>query len=88
MRRQRRSPLADQPKSAHDDAPPAGPTPREPLTRERMLTAALRLLDAEGLDALTMRRLGHELGRDPMALYRHAANHAALLDAVTELVLS
>lgn len=34
-----------------------------------------------------MRRLGQELGRDPMALYRHAKNRAALLDAVTELVL-
>lgn len=61
---------------------------REPLTRERMLTAALRLVDAEGLPALTMRRLGRELGRDPMALYRYAPNRAALLDGVTELVLS
>lgn len=58
-----------------------------PLSRERVLTAALRLVDAEGLDALTMRRLGQELGRDPMALYRHAKNRAALLDAVAELVL-
>ncbi len=60
---------------------------RVPLSRERVLTAALRLVDAEGLDALTMRRLGQELGRDPMALYRHAKNRAALLDAVAELVL-
>jgi AcrR family transcriptional regulator len=58
------------------------------LSRDLVLTAALKLLDAEGLDALTMRRLGQELGRDPMSLYRYAANRAALLDGVTELVLN
>ena len=57
------------------------------LSRDVVLTAALKLVDAEGLDALTMRRLGQELGRDPMSLYRYAANRAALLDGVTELVL-
>ncbi|HEY3572798.1 MAG TPA: TetR/AcrR family transcriptional regulator C-terminal domain-containing protein [Arthrobacter sp.] len=58
------------------------------LSRDVVLTAALQLVDAEGLDALTMRRLGQELGRDPMSLYRYAANRAALLDGVTELVLN
>ncbi len=53
-----------------------------------MLSAALRIVDTEGLDALTMRRLGQELGRDPMSLYRYAANRAALLDGVNELVLN
>lgn len=52
-----------------------------------MLTAALTLVDAEGLEALSMRRLGHELGRDPMGLYRYAKNRADLLDGITELVL-
>lgn len=52
-----------------------------------MLTAALALVDAEGLKALSMRRLGHELGRDPMGLYRYAKNRADLLDGITELVL-
>jgi AcrR family transcriptional regulator len=51
------------------------------------MTAALQLVDSEGLEALTMRRLGHALDRDPMALYRYAANRAALLDGVAELVL-
>lgn len=60
---------------------------RPPLSRELVLTAALALVDAEGLDALTMRRLGKELGRDPMSLYRYAENRAALLDGITELVL-
>jgi AcrR family transcriptional regulator len=60
---------------------------RPPLTRERVLAAALRLVDDEGLDALTRRRLGQELGRDAMALYRYAPDRAALLDGIVELVL-
>jgi AcrR family transcriptional regulator len=58
------------------------------LSRELVLAKALELVDAEGLDALTMRRLGQELGRDPMSLYRYAENRAALLDGVSELVLN
>jgi AcrR family transcriptional regulator len=63
------------------------PGQRVPLTRARVLAAALRLVDDEGLDALTRRRLGQELGRDAMALYRHAPDRAALLDGIVELVL-
>jgi AcrR family transcriptional regulator len=59
-----------------------------PLSRELVLAKALNLVDAEGLDALTMRRLGQELGCDPMSLYRYAENRAALLDGVSELVLN
>lgn len=66
-------------------ASPAGGKAR--LSRELVLSTALALVDSEGLEALTMRRLGHELNRDPMSLYRYAANRAALLDGVTELVL-
>jgi AcrR family transcriptional regulator len=58
------------------------------LSRELVLSAALELVDAEGLDALTMRRLGQVLGRDPMSLYRYAENRAALLDGVSEMVLN
>lgn len=58
------------------------------LSRELVLAKALELVDAEGLDALTMRRLGQELNRDPMSLYRYAENRAALLDGVSELVLN
>jgi AcrR family transcriptional regulator len=72
-----------------DGVPAARTTARRPrLNRDLVLATALRLIDAEGLDALTMRRLGQELGRDPMALYRYAENRAALLDGVSELVLS
>lgn len=60
---------------------------RVPLSRDRVLTAALCVVDAEGFGALTMRRLGRELDCHPMALYRYAPNRAALLDGVVELVL-
>ena len=63
------------------------PATRLPLTRERVLRTALRLVDDEGLEALTRRRLGQELGRDAMALYRYAPDRAALLDGIVELVL-
>ena len=65
-----------------------GPIQKQRLSRELVLAKALEVVDADGLDALTMRRLGQELGRDPMSLYRHAENRAALLDGVTELVLN
>jgi len=58
------------------------------LSRELVLSAALELVDDEGLDALTMRRLGQVLERDPMSLYRYAENRAALLDGVSEMVLN
>ena len=63
------------------------PSRRARLTRDVVLQAALRLVDDEGLDALSMRRLGQHLDRDPMALYRYATNRADLLDGVAELVL-
>jgi AcrR family transcriptional regulator len=62
--------------------------PKARLSRDLVLSTALALVDAEGLDALTMRRLGQELQRDPMSLYRYAANRAALLDGVAETVLN
>jgi AcrR family transcriptional regulator len=58
------------------------------LTRELLAAAALRIADAEGLEALSMRRLGAELGVDPMAAYRHLPNKKALLGGVVEAVLA
>ena len=75
--------------------PPADRTPSDTaangsgkITREVVLAAAVALIDAEGADALSMRRLARALDRDPMILYRHAPNKAALLDGVTETVLA
>ena len=58
------------------------------ITREVVLAAALKLIDAGGADALSMRRLARALDRDPMILYRHAPNKAALLDGVADTVLA
>ncbi len=76
--------------SPSNKTPQKGRSPggKQPLSRELVLSTALELVDSKGLEALTMRRLGQELGRDPMSLYRYAANRAALLDGVTELVLN
>jgi AcrR family transcriptional regulator len=60
---------------------------RPALSRREVLTAALRLIDADGVEALSMRRLGKALDRDPMRLYRFAVSKDALLDGVVELVL-
>ncbi|MEU1852547.1 TetR/AcrR family transcriptional regulator C-terminal domain-containing protein [Streptomyces sp. NPDC019990] len=54
------------------------------LSRERVLASALELVDREGLGALSMRRLGAELGVEAMALYRYAASKDALLDGLVE----
>jgi AcrR family transcriptional regulator len=58
------------------------------ITRDVVLATALELLDRDGLDGLSMRRLARALDRDPMILYRHAPSKAALLDGVAETVLS
>ena len=59
---------------------------RSRLTRERVLQAAMGLADAGGIESLTMRRLGEELGVGPMALYRHVANKDDLIDAMVDIV--
>jgi AcrR family transcriptional regulator len=61
---------------------------REPVTRERALRAAVAIADAEGITSLTMRRLATELGVEAMSLYHHVANKDAVLDGITDLVVS
>ena len=60
---------------------------RTPLTRDRVLQAALDLADAHGLEALTMRRLAQELGVEAMSLYHHVRNKQDLLGAICDLVV-
>jgi AcrR family transcriptional regulator len=64
----------------------AGPVPRLPLSRDRVLRAAVALAGAEGIEALTMRRLGQELGVEAMSLYKHVANKEDLLDGMVDAV--
>jgi AcrR family transcriptional regulator len=61
--------------------------PRTPLNRERVLRAAIDLADRGGIDALSMRKLGQELGVDAMALYRHVRGKDDLLDGVRDLIV-
>jgi AcrR family transcriptional regulator len=58
-----------------------------PVSRSTILQAALRIIDRDGIDGLSMRRLSEEVGRDPTVLYRHIPSKAALLDGVAEIVL-
>jgi AcrR family transcriptional regulator len=60
--------------------------PRNRLSRERVLQAAMAHADAGGLEALTMRRLAEVLGVAPMALYRHVANREDLIDGLIDVV--
>jgi AcrR family transcriptional regulator len=63
------------------------PRPRLPLNRERVLRAAVALADERGIDALTMRSLGQELGVEAMSLYNHVAGKEAILDGLVEVVV-
>jgi TetR/AcrR family transcriptional regulator, tetracycline repressor protein len=59
---------------------------RTPLSRDRVLRAALDLVDREGVEALTMRRLGSELGVEAMSLYGYVENKQDLIEGVVEQV--
>jgi AcrR family transcriptional regulator len=61
---------------------------RERLTRDRIIEAALRVMDAEGLEGVTMRRIGRELGVEAMSLYNHVEDKDDILDGVTERVMT
>lgn len=62
------------------------PSTRTPLSRERVLLAAIRLADANGIDSISMRKLAGELGVKAMSLYNHVANKDELLDGMVEHV--
>src|SRR5213596_3087062 len=71
---------------------PRNPDPtlqsRLPLSRERVLEAAIRIADEGGIEALTMRKLARELGVEAMSLYNHVANKDDLVDGIVDLVVS
>ena len=60
---------------------------RAPLTKERVLRAAVDLADRDGIEALSMRKLGQELGVEAMALYRHVRNKDDILDGAIDVVV-
>ncbi|MFJ6379393.1 TetR/AcrR family transcriptional regulator [Kitasatospora sp. NPDC092039] len=59
---------------------------RVALNRDLIITTALEIIDGGGLDSLSMRKLGAQLGVDPMAVYYHLPNKAALFDGVVEAI--
>ncbi|MFC6014243.1 TetR/AcrR family transcriptional regulator C-terminal domain-containing protein [Nocardia lasii] len=62
--------------------------PRTPLTRDRVLRAAIDLADQQGLEALSMRNLAKAVGVEAMSLYNHVANKDDLLDGIIDLVVA
>ncbi|HEX6056775.1 MAG TPA: TetR/AcrR family transcriptional regulator C-terminal domain-containing protein [Intrasporangium sp.] len=60
---------------------------RLPLSRERVFSSAVALVDAEGLGALTMRRLAEALGVEAMSLYHHVSNKEGVLDGIVEVIV-
>ncbi|KAB1947716.1 TetR family transcriptional regulator [Micromonospora sp. ALFpr18c] len=65
----------------------AGTLRRTPLSRDRILRAAVALADETGIESLSMRNLAHDLGVVPMALYKHVANKDELLDGMIDVVV-
>jgi AcrR family transcriptional regulator len=62
--------------------------PRLPLSRDRILRAALELVDDGGIESLSMRKLGQALGFEAMSLYNHVANKDDVIDGILDLVLA
>jgi AcrR family transcriptional regulator len=65
-----------------------GSPARSPLTRERVLEAAITLADEGGIAALSMRKLAQQLGVEAMSLYNHVANKEDLLDGMVDMVFA
>jgi AcrR family transcriptional regulator len=63
------------------------PRTRKPLSKDRVLAKAVALADADGIDALTMRKLGQALGVEAMSLYNHVANKGELVAAMVDSVI-
>jgi AcrR family transcriptional regulator len=61
---------------------------RVPLSRERVLDAAIKLADQGGLESLSMRKLGQELGVEAMAVYYHFASKDEVIDGIVDIVFS
>jgi AcrR family transcriptional regulator len=61
---------------------------REPLSRERVLRAAMALADESGVESLSMRKLAKELGVEAMSLYNHVANKDDILDGLVDMVFA
>ena len=68
--------------------PGAGPAPRVPLNRDRVVRTAVAFADEHGIEALSMRKLGEAVGVEAMSLYNHITGKEDLLDGMIDLVFS
>jgi len=73
---------------ARAEAASTGSESRLPLSRERILQAALAFADANGIESLSMRKLGEAVGVEAMSLYNHVPSKGDLLDGLIDLVFS
>ena len=62
--------------------------PRQKLTRDKVVEAALRVMDQEGLEAVSMRRVAREVGVEAMSLYHHVADKEDLLQGVCDRIMA
>lgn len=74
--------------SASSSNAPVAKAARQPLNRERIELAALALIDEEGLDGFSIRKLGERLGCEAMSLYHHFPNKAHILDALVDRLVA
>ena len=84
------APLPDPPKRPRAQRPDRTPGPaprRRSLTREAIVEASIKVLDAEGLDAMTMRRVAQELDTGAASLYAHVADKEELIELVVDRVI-
>src|SRR6478735_1325908 len=89
LRQMPRRPTGPDADPDHGDPPLAAPGRNNgQLSRSMILQAALAIVDRDGVDGLSMRRLSEAVGRDPVMLYRHVSSKAAVLDGVAEIVLA
>jgi len=88
QQRTEREPLTGEPQPSPRRLPsaPQRPSSRAPLSRERVIDAALQIIDNEGVDAVSMRRIAATLGVQAMSLYNHVGGKADVLDGVTEFI--
>jgi AcrR family transcriptional regulator len=84
MTSQKRERHRELPWTATDEPSTPG---RDPLTRDQIVEGAMRLVDREGADALSMRRLGHELGAGATSLYWHVKNKEQLQDLMLDALI-
>lgn len=74
--------------ATQERTPRKGARDRERLSHERIVATAMKIMDAEGLEAVSMRRVAHELGVEAMSLYHHVEDKEDILDGICEMVMS